>query len=87
MYNVVIQKKMLRNLHKMPEQVQKAMANLVEDLRDKGPVRNEWPNFSRLGQDRYHCHLAYKWIACWSHKKDSMTIEVYYAGSRENAPY
>ena len=87
MYNVVIQKKMLRNLRKMPEQVQKAMANLVEDLRDKGPVRNEWPNFSRLGQERYHGHLAYRWVACWSHKKGSMTIEVYYAGSRENAPY
>lgn len=87
MYNIVIQRKMLRNLRKMPEQVQKTMANLVEDLRDKGPVRNEWPNFSRLGQDRYHCHLAYKWVACWSYKKGSMIIEVYYAGSRENAPY
>ena len=87
MYRVVIHKKMLRNLRKMPEQVQREMANLVEDLRDKGPVRNEWPNFSRLGQNRFHCHLSYKWVACWSFQKDSMTIEVYYAGSRENAPY
>ena len=40
MYNVVIKRKMLRNLRKMPEQIHKKMGNLVEDLRDKGPVRN-----------------------------------------------
>ena len=35
----------------------------------------------------YHCHLSYKWVACWQCEGDSITIEVYYAGSRENAPY
>lgn len=42
MYNVVIKRKMLRNLRKIPEQIQKKMGNLVEDLRDKGPIRNDW---------------------------------------------
>ena len=69
----------------MPVRMQKKMANLVEDLRDNGPIRSDWPNFSKLGENRYHCHLAYKWVACWTH--ENMRIEVYYAGSRENAPY
>ena len=87
MYNVIIKRKLLRNIRKMPEQIQKKMANLVEDLRDKGPIRNDWPNYGKLGPERYHCHLAYHWVACWHWEKDTITIEVYYAGSRENAPY
>ncbi len=31
--------------------------------------------------------LAHKWVACWKHEKNTIIIEVYYAGSRENAPY
>jgi DNA-binding XRE family transcriptional regulator len=38
-YEVIIKKKVLRGLRKMPEQIQMKMANLVEDLRDKGPIR------------------------------------------------
>ncbi len=87
MYRVHIQKKTLRDLRKMPEPIQMKMANLVEDLRDKGPIRKDWPNFSRLGPDTYHCHLSHHWVACWRWQKSSVTIEVYYAGSRENAPY
>ena len=71
----------------MPEPMQKKMANLVEDLRDKGPMRNDWPSFSKLGKDQYHCHLAHSWVVCWSHERSSVVIEVSYAGSRENAPY
>ncbi len=35
----------------------------------------------------YHCHLTYRYGACWSCEKDEIEIEVYYAGSREKAPY
>ena len=63
------------------------IANLAEDLRDKGPNRGDWPNYSKLGPDQYHCHLSPGWVACWSCKRGSKTIEVYYAGSREDAPY
>ena len=78
---------MLRRIQRLPDSVQRKAANLVEDLRDSGPVRNDWPNYSRLGQDEYHCHLTRGWVHCWKYKKDSQTIEVYYAGSRENARY
>ena len=71
----------------MPKEIQLIFASLIDDLIEKGPIRKEWPNFGVLGKNEYHCHLSYKWIACWYYDNNSMNIEVYYAGSRENAPY
>ncbi len=71
----------------MPMREQKRFANLVEDLERKGPIRSEWPNFSKLGEQQYHCHLSYSWVACWQVEESVLEIEVYYAGSREKAPY
>ncbi len=87
MYEIIVKRKVLRRIQKLPESVQRRVANLVEDLRDKGPIRSDWPHYSKLGADQYHCHLSRDWVACWSCAKTSKTIEVYYAGSRENAPY
>ena len=87
MYEILIEKKVLKNIVKMPALEQKKMVNLVEDLRDFGPIQNNWPNFSQLGKNKYHCHLSRKWVACWTVEKNKLIIEVYYAGSRENAPY
>jgi hypothetical protein len=87
MFEIKIRRKVLKNIEAMPLPIQKTLANLLEDLRTKGPVRKEWPHFSRLEQDTYHCHLTYKWVACWQYRKQSNLIEVCYAGSRENAPY
>jgi hypothetical protein len=52
-----------------------------------GPVLPRWPHYSRLGEITHHCHLADKWVACWRNECDSLLVEVYYAGSRESAPY
>lgn len=87
MYKVTIKKGVIKRIKKMPVKIQEKLALLVNDLRDKGPIRTEWPNFSSIGEDTYHCHLSYKWVACWKHEKNAIRIEVYYAGSRENAPY
>lgn len=65
-----------------------ALALLVREMQLNGPVQASWPNYSKLGEDTYHCHLAHKWVACWRvTDKEVKLIEVYYAGSRENAPY
>ena len=87
MYKIVIKKGTLKNIQKMPEKIQFIFESLVSDLIEKGPIRNEWPNFSKLEKNKYHCHLSYKWVACWYYENKSVIIEVYYAGSRENAPY
>ena len=86
-YRVVIKKKVIKRAARMPAAMQQKLAFLVDDLRDKGPVRAEWPNYSSFGQNEHHCHLGYKWVACWRSEARSIEIEVYYAGSREDAPY
>ena len=87
MYEVYISKRVLKYIRHMPIPVQRKMVNLIDDLRDKGPIRPEWPNFSKLVSDHYHCHLIYKWVVWWIYRRQGNRIEVYYAGSRENAPY
>jgi mRNA-degrading endonuclease RelE of RelBE toxin-antitoxin system len=87
MYKILVSRKVLKSISKMPESIQLKLANLVEDLRDKGPLQQQWPNFSRIGKNEYHCHLSRKWVVCWYWEKGTIEIEVYYAGSRENAPY
>jgi mRNA-degrading endonuclease RelE of RelBE toxin-antitoxin system len=87
MFRVSVKKKALKDAEKMPSSVQESLAALLEDLRENGPVQPDWPNYRRIGKKMYHCHLARKWVACWHYEDKILIIEVYYAGSRENAPY
>jgi len=87
MYRVVVKKAALKRIARAPESIQLLFDELAEDLEEKGPIQTTWPNFSSLGKSKYHCHLAYSWVACWYYEAESIDIEVYYAGSREDAPY
>lgn len=61
---------------------------LVKRLESDGATGGHvFPNYSKLGENEYHCHLTYRYVACWRQEKGTITIEVYYVGSRENAPY
>ncbi|NWH06496.1 type II toxin-antitoxin system RelE family toxin [Desulfobacter latus] len=86
-YQVIIKKKALKGIRQLPVNVQKKMRLLVDDLKENGPVAYDWPNYSKLSAIEYHCHLSRKWVACWRMEEETIEIEVYYAGSRENAPY
>ena len=54
-------------------------------MRVTNPKR--WHNFFPEGKETYHCHLNYRYVACWTHRQGEIVIEVYYVGSREKAPY
>jgi mRNA-degrading endonuclease RelE of RelBE toxin-antitoxin system len=86
-YEVRIEKKVDRGLTKLPADVQKLLFLLVTELQRDGPIQKSWRNFSPLGNDRYHCHLNYRYVACWTCRRNEIVIEVYYVGSREKAPY
>lgn len=86
-YRVTIKKKTDRGLKKLPKDVKKLLFLLIEDLKADGPMQKSWHNFSPLGNNTYHCHLNYNYVACWSWVKETIEIEVYYVGSRESAPY
>jgi mRNA-degrading endonuclease RelE of RelBE toxin-antitoxin system len=86
-YEVKIKKKIIRRLTKLPLNVQKLLFLLIEDLKSDGPVQKSWNNFSPLEADKYHCHLNYRYVACWTCRQGEIKIEVYYVGSRKKAPY
>jgi mRNA-degrading endonuclease RelE of RelBE toxin-antitoxin system len=87
-YAIVLKKAVKKNLRKLPLAVQQRFEALAIALRDSGPTGpHGWPNYSKLGENEYHCHLTYHYAACWRCEKGTITIEVYYVGSRENAPY
>ncbi|MFZ4403745.1 MAG: cytotoxic translational repressor of toxin-antitoxin stability system [Pseudobdellovibrionaceae bacterium] len=85
---VTIHKKVKKGLNKLPKHIQEAFESLVVDLQDCGPVRGDWPNYSKLGDGTHHCHLNYSYVVVWTEEdKQLKLIEVTYVGSRENAPY
>lgn len=89
MWQVNMKTKIGRNIQLLPKPIQKAAFMLVEDLKAKGIYPGDkWQNYSALGDDQYHCHLTYRYVACWRVLDNKIEImEVYYVGSRENAPY
>ena len=81
-----------KQINKLPKKIKQRLFALISDLEDMGPVRRNWPNYSKLGKQKggavkYHCHLHQSWVACWTHTEKTILIEVYYVGSRESAPY
>jgi len=87
MWAVFINHRTIKKFSKLPENVQQRLEALLLDLEETGPIQPSWKNFSKLDKNKYHCHLTYKYVACWSHGYNTIKIEVYYVGSRENAPY
>jgi len=86
-YSVVIGRKAQKGIPLCPDQIQDRLAILVDDIEANGPIRSNWANYSKLGVNKYHCHLSHKWVACWEWEKETVIVEVYYVGSRGSAPY
>jgi mRNA-degrading endonuclease RelE of RelBE toxin-antitoxin system len=87
-YKINVSSKIMRKLIKLPKDVQKRFDLLYETLERCGPAgAHQWRNYSKLSKDEYHCHLTYSYVAIWQHEKGTITIEVKYVGSREDAPY
>ncbi len=87
MWKVEVKKKAAKNLAKLPPNIQELFAALRQDLANDGPNQTSWPNYSKLNVLEYHCHLNYHYVACWRWDGKTIILEVYYVGSRENAPY
>lgn len=84
---------------KLSEDLQTVLFFLTEDLKIKGGYPGDnWPNYGKFkglkGQkkndDWRHCHLQKgnpTYVCCWKVFENTKTIEVYYVGTHENAPY
>ena len=80
-----------RSLDFLPNPVKGALALLIRDIETSGPVRGDWPNYSRLGQRQHHCHLKKgrpTYVAVWEELDTEIRlVEVTYVGTHEKAPY
>lgn len=78
---------------KLTGKIRDILDRLLKEMELSGPVRSNWKSFGKLhGRiDDYHCHLKSgkpTYVVCWRiTNKKSKTIEVYYVGTHENAPY
>jgi len=65
------------------------LAYLIREIELTGPVKGNWPNYSKLGKERHHCHLKKgkpTYVAVWEVKnKEIRLVEVVYAGTHEKA--
>lgn len=73
----------------LPGIVRDKLRALVVAIEVMGPVRGDWPNYGKLADGSHHCHLKGgrpTFVACWRVVGQN-TVEVYYAGTHEKAPY
>ncbi len=90
-WTVTLTKKAGKQKKKLPETVQLKVMVLMKEIEVAGPVRGNWPNYSKLGSPRHHCHIKDgrpSYVACWEVLGTEIKlVEVYYVGTREKAPY
>lgn len=89
-WKVELTKKSSKLKKKLPTKITDILAVLMKEMEILGPTRGNWPNFSKLSKDTYHCHLKKgnpTYVACWRVNKENVYIEVYYVGTHEKAPY
>lgn len=84
-----------KQAQQLSERVLLILQVLIEDLRIKGPAPGEkWRNYGKLHtkkqEDKRHCHLVKgnpTYVCCWEVYKLDKSIEVFYVGTHEKAPY
>ncbi len=90
-WSVEIKKQAVKRITRLPKTVRYSLFVLIKEIEEAGPVRGNWPNYSKLGKNVHHCHLKKgkpTYVAMWEVKDKSIhLVEVTYAGSHEKAPY
>ena len=90
-WTVTIHRAARKRIGKLPLRVQNSLRLLISEIELDGPVRGNWPNYSKLAEYEHHCHLKKghpTYVAVWREIPDGIQlIEVVYAGTHEDAPY
>lgn len=84
-------KRVKKQTRKLPKRIIAALYILVAEIKDQGPVRGNWPNYSSLGKNSHHCHLKKgqpTYVGVWEVvDKEIRIVEIQYVGTHEKAPY
>jgi mRNA-degrading endonuclease RelE of RelBE toxin-antitoxin system len=90
-WTVEFTSKAKKQTDKLPTRVREALFQLIREIQDSGPVRGDWPNYSKLSNSEHHCHIKKgqpTYVAVWREDKGRIRfVEVIYAGTHEKAPY
>ncbi len=89
-WKVLFSSKASKQFRKLPEAVKATTTLLIKEIELLGPMRGNWKNYRKLGEDRHHAHLKSgrpTYVACWQVlNKEERIVEVYYVGTHEKAP-
>jgi hypothetical protein len=90
-WTVTIRKRAAAEIPRLPKRVQESLIALLNEIEHAGPVRGNWPNYSKLSATRHHCHLKKghpTYVAVWEMTTAAgRRVEVTYVGTHEKAPY
>lgn len=90
-WHVNLTRKAWKQKDRLPKTVKEQLILLIRDIEEYGPVRGNWPNYSKLEPGRHHCHLKKgkpTYVAVWEERDRAIRlIEVTYVGTHEKAPY
>lgn len=91
MWQIFYTRKVEKLISRLPVQVRGALDALIMDIKFSGPVRGNWPHYSKLADGSHHCHLKSghpTFVVVWEEDGDNIKlIRIIYAGTHENAPY
>jgi mRNA-degrading endonuclease RelE of RelBE toxin-antitoxin system len=90
-WRVVFSRRAAKQKPELPQKVVLSLEALVMQIRFEGPVRGDWPNYSKLGKSRHHCHIRKgrpTYVAVWEEVSGHIKlVEIVYVGTHEDAPY
>jgi hypothetical protein len=90
-WTVEVSRRVQRQIAELPLRVQQSLVALIRDIEAQGPVRGNWPNYSRLGATRHHCHIKKgrpTYVAVWDVREHrTRFVEMTYVGTHAHAPY
>lgn len=90
-WNVLLTNKAAKQYRKLPRAIRDNIDALIMEIRISGPVRGNWPNYSKLSESEHHCHVKKgqpTYVVVWREDKGQVRlVEVIYVGTHEKAPY
>jgi mRNA-degrading endonuclease RelE of RelBE toxin-antitoxin system len=91
-WTVLYSRKAAKQRDQLSNRWRKILFALIVEIKKSGPVRGNWPNYSKLGSVGHNCHLnkngSPTYVAVWEVvDRKIKIIEVTYVGTREKAPY
>jgi len=88
---VTSNRKVKKQLKKLPHKIKASLYVLTAEIKEQGPIRWNWSNYSSLGKKQHHCHLKKgkpTYVAVWEViDKEIRIVEIKYVGTHEKAPY